>query len=77
MKFIRDALDKAAPLFEEGGKFHQFHAFYEAPDTLLFTPGQVTKGSTHVRDGMDLKRMMVTVVAALMPCVLMALYNTG
>jgi Na+-transporting NADH:ubiquinone oxidoreductase subunit B len=77
MKLIRDALDKAAPLFEEGGKYHKFHAFYEAPDTLLFTPGQVTKGSTHIRDGMDLKRMMVTVVAALMPCVLMALYNTG
>jgi Na+-transporting NADH:ubiquinone oxidoreductase subunit B len=77
MQFVRDALDKAAPLFEEGGKFHNFHAFYEAPDTLLFTPGEVTKGSTHIRDGMDLKRMMVTVVAALMPCVLMALYNTG
>lgn len=77
MQFIRDQLDKAAPLFEKGGKFEKFHAFYEAPDTLLFTPGQVTKGTTHVRDGMDLKRMMVTVVAALGPCVLMALYNTG
>ena len=77
MQILRNALDKAAPLFEEGGKFHQFHAFYEAPDTLLFTPGETTTGSTHVRDGMDLKRMMVTVVAALGPCVLMALYNTG
>jgi Na+-transporting NADH:ubiquinone oxidoreductase subunit B len=77
MQILRTALDKAAPLFEKGGKFHQFHAFYEAPDTLLFTPGETTKGSTHVRDGMDLKRMMVTVVAALTPCVLMALYNTG
>ena len=77
MQFIRNALDKAAPLFEKGGKYHKFHAFYEAPDTLLFTPGEVTKGTTHVRDGMDLKRMMVTVVAALTPCVLMALYNTG
>jgi len=77
MQFLRDMLDKAAPLFEKGGKYHKFHAFFEAPDTLLFTPGQVTKGSTHIRDGMDLKRMMVTVVAALIPCVLMALYNTG
>lgn len=77
MKFIRNLLDQAAPMFEEGGKYHQFHAFYEAPDTLLFTPPSVTKGTTHIRDGMDLKRMMVTVVAALMPCVLMALYNTG
>jgi len=77
MQILRNALDKAAPLFEKGGKFHQFHAFYEAPDTLFFTPGETTKGSTHVRDGMDLKRMMVTVVAALGPCILMALYNTG
>jgi Na+-transporting NADH:ubiquinone oxidoreductase subunit B len=77
MQFIRDALDKAAPLFEKGGKYHKFHAFYEAPDTLLFTPGEVTKGRTHVRDGMDLKRMMVTVVVALGPAILMALYNTG
>lgn len=77
MQILRNALDKAAPLFEKGGKFHQFHAFYEAPDTLLFTPGEVTTGSTHVRDGIDLKRLMVTVVVALGPCVLMALYNTG
>ena len=77
MKLIRDALDKAAPLFEEGGKFHKFHAFYEAPDTLLFTPSSVTKGRTHVRDALDLKRMMVTVVVSLMPAVAMALYNTG
>jgi Na+-transporting NADH:ubiquinone oxidoreductase subunit B len=77
MKLIRDALDKAAPLFEEGGKFHKFHAFYEAPDTLLFTPSTVTKGRTHVRDAIDLKRMMVTVVVSLMPAVAMALYNTG
>jgi Na+-transporting NADH:ubiquinone oxidoreductase subunit B len=50
---------------------------YEAPDTLLFTPGEVTKGEVHVRDGLDLKRMMIMVVVALVPCVLMATYNTG
>ncbi len=77
MKFIRNILDQAAPLFEKGGKYHRFHAFYEAPDTLLFTPGEVTVGRTHVRDGMDLKRMMVTVVVGLVPCVMMAMYNTG
>lgn len=77
MQFVRDMLDRAAPLFEEGGKLHKFHAFYEAPDTLLFTPPDVTKGRTHVRDGMDLKRMMVTVVAALGPVIALALYNIG
>jgi Na+-transporting NADH:ubiquinone oxidoreductase subunit B len=77
MQFVRDMLDRAEPLFREGGRFHKYHAFYEAPDTLLFTPPDVTKGNTHVRDGMDLKRMMVTVVAALVPAILFALYNTG
>jgi len=77
MQFIRKALDTVAPHFEKGGKYHKFYALYEVPDTILFTPGEVTKGRTHVRDGMDLKRMMITVVAALMPCVLMAIYNTG
>ncbi len=77
MKPLRDALDKVAPLFEEGGKFHKYHAFYEAPDTLLFTPGKVTKAASHVRDAIDLKRLMITVVVALLPCVLMSMWNTG
>jgi Na+-transporting NADH:ubiquinone oxidoreductase subunit B len=77
MKILRKILDDAAPHFEEGGRFHKIHAFYEAPDTLLFTPSSVTKGRTHIRDAIDLKRMMVTVVAALIPCVFMAVYNTG
>ncbi|MBJ93693.1 MAG: NADH:ubiquinone reductase (Na(+)-transporting) subunit B [Rickettsiales bacterium] len=77
MKAIRKLLDSQAHLFESGGKLEHLHAFYEAPDTLLFTPGEVTKGSVHVRDGLDLKRMMITVVVALVPCCLMALYNTG
>jgi Na+-transporting NADH:ubiquinone oxidoreductase subunit B len=46
-------------------------------DTFLYTPGQVTKGPTHVRDGIDLKRTMITVVAALTPCIFMAMWNTG
>ncbi len=77
MKFLRKKLDEAAPLFEEGGKFHKYHAFYEAPDTLLYTPGQVTKSGAHVRDAIDLKRMMVTVVFAMLPAVFFAMWNTG
>ena len=77
MKALRKLLDSQAHLFEKGGKFEKFEALYEAPDTLLFTPGHVTQGDVHVRDGLDLKRMMITVVAALLPCVAMALYNTG
>lgn len=77
MQALRDFLDKSAPLFEKGGKLEGLYPFYEANDTLLFTPGQVTKGNVHVRDALDLKRMMITVVVALLPCVLMAIYNTG
>ncbi|MFI4876730.1 MAG: NADH:ubiquinone reductase (Na(+)-transporting) subunit B [Blastopirellula sp. JB062] len=77
MKFIRNLLDRTAPLFEEGGKFERLYPLYEAGDTFLYTPGQVTSGSTHVRDGLDLKRMMILVVIALTPCILMAMWNTG
>ena len=77
MKKLREILDKQAHLFEKGGKFEKFHAIYELHDTGLFTPGTVTRTASHVRDGMDLKRMMITVVFALIPCVLMAMYNTG
>jgi Na+-transporting NADH:ubiquinone oxidoreductase subunit B len=74
---IRDALDKAAPLFEKGGKLEKFYVLYEMHDTILYTPGEVTQTAAHVRDGMDLKRMMFSVVIALVPCILWAMYNTG
>jgi len=77
MKALRKLLDSQAHLFEKGGKFEKFEALYEAPDTLLFTPGHVTEGNIHVRDGLDLKRMMIMVVVALVPCCFMAMYNTG
>ena len=77
MKALRRLLDAQAKHFEPGGKLHKFHALYEMPDTFLFTPGSVTKGTTHVRDGLDLKRLMVTVVVALIPTIFMAMYNTG
>ena len=65
------------PSFKEGGKLEKLYPVYEALDTFLYTPGEVTSGASHVRDGIDLKRMMITVVAALVPCILMALFNTG
>jgi len=77
MKFLRKLLDSQGRHFEPGGKLHKFQALYEAPDTFLYTPGKVTQGTTHVRDGLDLKRMMVAVVVALSPTIFMAMYNTG
>ncbi len=78
VKIIRDFLDRhVEPLFEKGGPYEKLFPLYEANDTFMYTPGEVTKGNTHVRDALDLKRMMITVVVALLPCLAMALYNTG
>ncbi len=77
MKFLRTLLDEQGKLFEKGGKFEKLHPLYEAPDTFLYTPGETTKGASHVRDAVDFKRMMMTVVVALVPCIFMAMYNTG
>lgn len=77
MKFILKQHDAIRPLFEKGGKLELFYPLWEAHDTITFTPGEVTKTASHVRDGLDLKRMMITVVIGLIPCMLMAMYNTG
>ncbi len=77
MRFLRTVLDKLEPHFDRGGKLEFFYPLYESADTLFFTPGKVNRGTIHVRDGLDLKRMMITVVIALMPIVFMAMYNTG
>ncbi len=77
MKALRQLLDKAGRLFQPGGKFQRLFYLYEAVDTFIYTTGKVTTGRVHVRDFMDLKRMMITVFVALLPAVLMALYNTG
>ncbi|GAB4156667.1 MAG: NADH:ubiquinone reductase (Na(+)-transporting) subunit B [Planctomycetaceae bacterium] len=77
MKPLRRFLDRIRPKFEKGGKFDRLYPLYEAADTFLYTPGEVTQEPSHVRDGLDMKRMMSIVVVALLPCVCMALWNTG
>ena len=77
MKFLREFLDNQERHFRKGGKLERFFSVYEMVDTFLYTPGEVTKESTHVKDSLDLKRMMITVVIALIPCILFSLYNTG
>lgn len=77
MKFLRNIFDQQEKHFHKGGKLEKLFPLYEATESFLFTSGRTTSTASHVRDGMDLKRMMVTVVVALIPAVLMALYNTG
>ena len=74
---LRKMLDRVEPLFLPGGKLEKLYPLYEANDTFLYTPGEVAKGKTHVRDAIDTKRMMSMVILALLPCILMAMYNTG
>ena len=74
---MRKLLDKLAPKFEKGGPLEKLYPLYEATDTILYSPGHRTHTASHVRDGIDLKRMMLTVIFALLPCVLFAAYNTG
>lgn len=74
---LRRLLDRLHPLFKKDGRLEKLYPLYEGLDTFLYTPGEVTKNPSHVRDGMDLKRMMSFVVIALVPCIFMAMYNTG
>lgn len=75
---LRKILDSVEPLFEpEKGKLGLFYPLYEALDTFLYTPKDTTSNAAHIRDSLDLKRMMVMVVVALTPCIFMAMYNTG
>jgi Na+-transporting NADH:ubiquinone oxidoreductase subunit B len=77
MKFLQDTLHQAGKLFEKGRPLEKLYPLYEAMDTFLFTPGKTTPKAPHVRDHVDMKRVMIFVVIALIPATLMAVYNTG
>jgi Na+-transporting NADH:ubiquinone oxidoreductase subunit B len=77
MSATREFLDKLHPHFVKGGKFEKLYPVYEMVDTFLYSPADVTSGSAHVRDAVDLKRVMTYVWIAALPCMLMALFNTG
>lgn len=77
MSFLRRTLDNIHPHVVEGGKYKKFYALYEAVDTIFYSPADVNKGRNHVRDAVDLKRIMIYVWIAAMPAVVMGCYNTG
>ncbi len=77
MSLLRRWLDRIGKPFHPGGKLQRFFPLYEAADTFFYAPAKKTTTGAHVRDAMDLKRMMIIVVIAAFPCVFMALYNTG
>ncbi len=77
MKALRNYLDRIEPHFNKGGKFQSFFALYEAVDTIFYSPGSVTKNGSHIRDGIDLKRVMITVWLATFPAMFYGMYNLG
>ncbi|RMA81154.1 NADH:ubiquinone reductase (Na(+)-transporting) subunit B [Umboniibacter marinipuniceus] len=74
---MRKILDNLEPHFHTGGKWEKWYALYEAVDTFLYQPNDRTKTTAHVRDGIDLKRIMIMVWFAALPCMFWAMYNTG
>jgi Na+-transporting NADH:ubiquinone oxidoreductase subunit B len=77
MKALRNYVDKIKPQFEKGGKFEKLHSTFDAFETFLFVPNLTTKKGAHIRDAIDMKRTMATVVLALIPALLFGMYNVG
>lgn len=74
---LRNFLDRLAPKFEKGGKYNKMYPLYEAVDTGLYSPPDVTNSTSHVRDGIDLKRIMITVWVCTFPAIFFGMYNIG
>ncbi|MBK79974.1 MAG: NADH:ubiquinone reductase (Na(+)-transporting) subunit B [Gammaproteobacteria bacterium] len=77
MGALRRSLDRLAPHFAQGGRLQRYGALFEMIDTLLYTPADRTRVAPHVRDGADLKRVMILVVLAAAPAALVGVWNTG
>ena len=77
MKALRKLLDKAKPQFSPGGKFEKLQSVFDGFETFLFTPNTTSHRGVNIHDSNDLKRTMTTVIIALLPCLLFAMYNIG
>lgn len=77
MNALRNFMDKLKPAFRPGGKLAKLESVYDGMESFLFTPNETRSRGVHVHDGNDLKRTMITVVVALLPCLLFAMYNIG
>ncbi|PTC00453.1 NADH:ubiquinone reductase (Na(+)-transporting) subunit B [Thalassospira xiamenensis] len=74
---LKNFIEDIEPKFEKGGKYEKWYALYEAVATILYTPGKVTKTGTHVRDNVDLKRIMIFVWLMTFPAMFWGMYNVG
>ncbi|ODS24620.1 NADH:ubiquinone reductase (Na(+)-transporting) subunit B [Candidatus Endobugula sertula] len=74
---LRALLDSLEPHFHKGGKYESWYALYEAVDTIFYRPSSTTNNTSHVRDGVDLKRIMITVWMCTFPAMFYGMYNVG
>tara|TARA_B100000902_G_scaffold149672_1_gene146248 strand:+ start:15397 stop:16533 length:1137 start_codon:yes stop_codon:yes gene_type:complete len=77
MKLFRNLLDSVKPHFTKGGKLEKMFPAYDAFETFLFVPDHTTHSGSHIRDAIDLKRTMFTVIVALLPCLFFGMWNIG
>ena len=77
MNQLRNSLDRLRPSFSKNGQFEKYSAIYEMVDNLIYTPSTITKTAPHVRDGIDLKRVMTFIVLAILPCIFVGVWNIG
>ncbi|MBT6650631.1 MAG: NADH:ubiquinone reductase (Na(+)-transporting) subunit B [Flavobacteriales bacterium] len=77
MKLFKNILESVKPHFVEGGKLEKMYPAYDAFETFLFVPDHTTHAGSHIRDAIDLKRTMITVVLALMPALFFGMWNVG
>ena len=77
MKLFKNILESVKPNFEKGGKLEKLYPVYDGFATFLFVPGHTTHTGAHIRDGIDLKRTMVTVILAMIPALLFGMWNAG
>ena len=74
---LRNFLNKIRPNFEEGGKLHAFHSFFDGMETFLYVPNKTSMTGVSIHDCIDSKRIMSFVVIALLPALLFGMYNIG
>ena len=78
MKYIKNIFDSNRPMFEKGGKYEKLMPLFETFETLFFVPNEVTASrGTQIKDAIDLKRMMMTVIISMVPCLLFGIWNVG
>jgi Na+-transporting NADH:ubiquinone oxidoreductase subunit B len=77
MRTLRNLLDKLEPQFRRGGQLESYQAVFEMLDTLLYSPSDVSRRAPHVRDAINLKRVMGLVVIGVLPCAFFGMWNVG